>query len=273
MQEETLNQGRILAPLPQHIATRYITPLREGGSLPAIIEADDDRKYVMKFVGAGQGARVLTAEVMAGAIAERIGLNMPEMTLLYLDPVMAQTERHEEIMDLLRASSGTNLGFRFLEQAFAYNPLLNPQPMEDVTASLIVWLDSYIMNVDRTSRNVNLLISGRKVWVIDHGAAFFFHHTWDNLPERARSPFAFVREHTLLPIASELEGVDELVRTQLDDGFLREVVNLPPEEWLEYDDRIGDAAAQREAYFDFLRNRRDNSAIFVQEALRARAAL
>jgi len=273
MNNEKMRTGKLLAPLPQHIATRYITPLREGGSLPAVIEADDDRKYVMKFVGAGQGAKVLTAEVMAGAIAERIGLHLPEMTLLYLDPVMAQTERHEEIMDLLRASSGTNLGFRFLEQAFAYNPLLNPQPMEDVTASLIVWLDSYIMNVDRTSRNVNILIAGGKVWVIDHGAAFFFHHTWENLADRARSPFPFVREHTLLPIASELEEVDGLVRAQLEDDFLREVVELPPEEWLEYDDRIGDAAAQREAYFDFLRNRRDNSAIFVQEALRARASL
>ena len=241
--------------------------------MPAVIEADDDRKYVMKFVGAGQGAKVLTAEVIAGAIAERIGLNLPAMTLLSLDPVMAQTERHEEIMDLLRASSGTNLGFRFLEQAFPYNPLLNPQPMEDVTASLIVWLDSYIMNVDRTSRNVNILIAEGKVWVIDHGAAFFFHHTWDNLPDRPRSPFQFVREHTLLPIASELEEVDKLVHEQLEDDFLREVVNLPPDEWLEFDDRIGDAAAQREAYFDFLRSRRDHSAIFVQEALRARASL
>ena len=176
-------------------------------------------------------------------------------------------------MDLLRASSCTNLGFRFLEQAFAYNPLLNPQPMEDVTASQIVWLDSYIMNVDRTSRNVNILIAEGKVWVIDHGAAFFFHHTWDNLPERAQSPFAFVREHTLLPIASELEEVDALVRSQLEDDFLREVVNLPPEEWLVQDDRIGDSAAQRDAYFNFLRDRRDNSAIFVQEAIRARASL
>lgn len=268
-----MEELNVIPALPEHIATRYITPLREGGSLPAVIEADDDRKYVMKFVGAGQGAKVLTAEVMAGAIAERIGLHLPEMTLLYLDPVMAQTERHEEIMDLLRASSGTNLGFRFLEHAFAYNPLLNPQPMEDVTASQIVWLDSYILNVDRTPRNVNILIAEGKVWVIDHGAAFYFHHTWDNLEERARTPFPFVREHTLLPIASELEEVDALVRAQLEDDFLRAVVDLPPEEWLVYDDRIGDAAAQRAAYFTFLRDRRDASAIFVREALRARANL
>lgn len=265
-----MTQEQLLLPLPAHIATRYITPLREGGSLPAVVEADDDRKYVMKFVGAGQGAKVLTAEVIAGAIAERIGLHLPEMTLLYLDPVMAQTERHEEIMDLLRASSGTNLGFRFLEHAFAYNPLLNPQPMEDVTASQIVWLDSYIMNVDRTPRNVNILIAEGKVWVIDHGAAFYFHHSWSNLAERALDPFPFVREHTLLPFASELPEVDALVRAQLDDDFLRAVVDLPPDEWLEQDPRIGDAAAQRQAYFDFLRTRRDHAANFVQEAIRVR---
>lgn len=270
MNETKTNQG-LLPPLPEHIATRYLTPLREGGSLPAVIEADDDRLYVMKFVGAGQGPRVLTAEVMAGAIAQSIGLNLPEMALLYLDPVMAATERHEEIMDLLRASSGTNLGFRFLEQAFAYNPLLNPQPMDGMTASQIVWLDSYIMNVDRTARNVNILIAQGKVWVIDHGAAFYFHHTWENLAERARSPFAFVREHTLLPFANEMQEVDALVKAQLDDDFLRAVVELPPEEWLTHDERIGDASAQREAYFQFLRERRDASAVFVAEAVKARS--
>lgn len=267
---ETMAEEYTIPALEEHIATRYITPLREGGSLPAVVESEDDRTWVMKFVGAGQGAKVLTAEVMAGRIAERLGFNLPEMTLLHLDPIVAQTERHEEILDLLRASTGLSLGFRFLPNAFAYNPLLNPQPLDARLASQIVWFDSYIMNVDRTPRNVNILLAEGKLWVIDHGASFFFHHTWDNLPERALSPFAFVREHTLLPLASDLAEVDDEMRALLGDDVLRAIVEQPPAEWLAEDERIGDADAQREAYFTFLRDRRDNSQRFVQEAIRAR---
>src|SRR5215213_1602025 len=161
------------------VATRYITPLREGGSLPALVEADDGERYVMKFVGAGQGVKALVAELIAGEIGRNLGLRIPELVFMELEPGFGLNEPHEEIQDLLKASIGLNLGMRYLPSAFAYNPLMKPPP-EDPLASDIVWFDAYITNVDRTPRNVNMLIWEQQLWLIDHGAALYFHHDWNN---------------------------------------------------------------------------------------------
>ncbi len=258
--------------LPRRTATRYVTPLREGGSLPAVVEADDGKLYVMKFVGAGQGAKALIAEVLAGEIALQLGLDMPEMVLLDLDAAIGRSEADQEISDLLRASAGVNLGFRFLEGAFAYNVLQKPPPPPDL-ASAIVWFDAYVTNVDRTPRNVNMLMAEERLWLIDHGAALYFHHTWDDADGRSRSPFPLIKQHTLLPYATELRAADARLRPLLTDDLLQAVVALPPDAWLRYETRFASPAAQRTAYFDFLRSRRDAADIFLEEALDAHARL
>jgi hypothetical protein len=257
--------------IPTLTAMRYVMPLREGGSLPAIVEADDGALYVMKFIGAGQGAKALTAEVIAGEVGLALGLNIPDMVLLNLDPRLGRSEPNPDIQDLLRASSGLNLGHRYLPGSFAYNHLLQPPPGAD-EASAIVWFDAYITNVDRTSRNVNMLLSQRRLWLIDHGAALYFHHAWGDVAARSLNPFSMVREHTLLPHASRLEEVDGPLRALLTDELLHSIVEEVPDVWLEVDSTLGPPAAQRDAYLTFLRSRRDASSLFVQEAIRARAA-
>lgn len=258
--------------LPLRIATRYVTPLREGGSLPAIVEADDGGLYVMKFVGAGQGAKALVAEVIAGAIAVALGLDIPQMVLMELDPDLGRNEPDPEIRDLLRSSAGTNLGFRFLPGAFAYNPLLK-EPVAPDLASRIVWFDAYTTNVDRTPRNVNLLLARKKLWLIDHGAALYFHHTWEDALARSRTPFPHVKEHVLLPFAAQIGAADAALRPLLSDALLDEIVTLVPDAWLQYESRFDSLAAQRAAYHEFLVSRRDAADLFVQEAEDARARL
>lgn len=249
---------------------RYITPLREGGSLPAVVEADDGMLYVMKFVGAGQGSRALVAEVIAGGIAQELGLLVPEMVVLELDPVLARSEPHQEIQDLLRASVGANLGFAYLEGAFDYNPLLLP-PIEPELASRIVWLDAYVTNVDRTARNVNLLLAKDNLWLIDHGAALYFHHTWQDVDGRSRGAFPLIKDHVLLPQASRLQETDAASRDLLSDDTLRGIIDLVPEEWLADGRAPMSPSDQRATYLRFLAQRRDHSGIFVEEAMNARA--
>ncbi|HHY55294.1 MAG TPA: aminotransferase class I and II [Chloroflexi bacterium] len=250
-------------------ASRYIAPLREGGSLPAVVEADDGALYVMKFVGAGQGPKALIAELIAGEIGRALGLNVPELVFMELSPLLARTERHEEILDLLRASVGLNLGMRFLPGAFAYNPLLQPPPPADL-ASTIVWFDAFVTNVDRTDRNVNLLLWQQALWLIDHGAALYFHHDWATYHERARSPFPHIAHHTLLQLASELEAADAHAHRLLDAARLAAIVAETPDVWLALDAAFGNPAKLRAAYVAYLTERLENSAIFVEEALRAR---
>jgi hypothetical protein len=253
-------------------ATKYLSPLREGGSLPAIIEADDGELYVMKFVGAGQGAKALIAELVAGEIARTLGLAVPEIVLLKLDPIMGRSEPDAEIQDLLRASAGLNLGLRFLPNAFPYNILLQPPPPVEL-ASAIVWFDAYVTNVDRTSRNVNLLIAQDRLWLIDHGAALYFHHDWQDYLTRSRSPFPLIKDHTLLPFAANLVEADAALRRQLSPDILGRIVHLIPDEWLDHDPDFASQDEQRQAYVDYLLNRLEASAIFVEEAGRARAKL
>ena len=250
-------------------AMRYITPLREGGSVPAVIEADDGETYVLKFRAAGQGPKALVAELLGGEIGRQLGLNVPELLFVELDPLLARNEPHQEIRETITASAGLNLGMRFLPSAFAYNPLLKPTPDAELAAQ-IVWFDSYILNVDRTARNVNLLIWQQALWLIDHGAAFYFQHDWSTAQEKVRSPFAMVRQHVLLPFAGDFEAVDAQSKARLGDEVLQSIVGLLPDAWLGEEKLFADAEAQRQAYFNFLRQRRDESSFFVEEASRVR---
>lgn len=253
-------------------AVRYLTPLREGGSLPAVVEADDGELYVMKFRGAGQGPRALIAELVAGEIGRALGLPTPELVLIEMDGALGRSEPDPEIQDLLRASVGLNLGMRFLPGALAFNPLAKPRP-DSWLASSIVWFDAYVTNVDRTPRNVNMLIWEQDLWLIDHGAALYFHHDWDDYLARSRTPFAFTRQHVLLPLANDLQAVNESLRARLTDDLLWTVVAAIPAAWLGDEARFADADAHRQAYFDYLRSRREAADIFVKEAMDARAHL
>ncbi len=257
--------------LPTVHATRYVTPLREGGSLPAVVEADDGNRYVMKFVGAGQGAKALIAELISGEIGRILGLPVPELALIRMDETLGRSEPDPEIRDLLQASIGLNLGLRYLPNAFDFNILLAPPP-DEWLASQIVWFDAYITNVDRTPRNVNMLIWQGELWLIDHGASLYFHHSWDGFRERARNPFPMIRQHTLLSLATELEQADALLRVRLSTEALRAVVDLIPAEWLGGETLFDDVTAHRQGYVDYLTTRLAAAEIFVQEANLARNA-
>lgn len=254
------------------VATRYITPLREGGSLPALVEADDGELYVLKFSGAGQGVKALIAELVAGEIARRLDLLVPELVLVELEPGIGRNEANAEIQDLLQASVGLNLGMRYLPSAFAYHQLLEPPPPPEL-ASEIVWFDAYVTNVDRTSRNVNLLIWEEKLWLIDHGAALYFHHDWQNYMDRAQTPFSMIKQHTLLPYATDLDGADARLKPRLSDELLQEVVGMVPDAWLGDEEQFETPEAHRAAYVAYLANRRAAAPIFVKEAAHARTQL
>lgn len=252
-------------------ATRYLLPLREGGSLPAIVEAEDGELYVMKFHGAGQGPKVLLAELIAGELGRALGLNVPELLLLELDPAFGRAERDPEIQALLRASSGLNLGMRYLPSAFAFNELLVPPP-DPLLASQIVWFDAYITNVDRTARNVNMLLWQKDLWLIDHGAALYFHYDWDDYAARSQSNFARVKEHALLRFASQLPTADALLRPRITPHLLQAILELLPAVWLAEESRFVSPAEQRAAYLDYLLRRLAAADTFVQEAMDAHAA-
>lgn len=214
--------------------TRYIMPLREGGSLPALAEAEDGFKYVVKFRGAGHGTKALIAELIGGEIARVLGLRVPELVFLQLDEAFGQAEGDEEIQDLLKASRGLNLGLHFLSGALAFDPTVNVIDAE--LASKIVWLDALLTNIDRTVRNTNLLMWHKELWLIDHGSSLYFHYSWTNWQKHALSPFAEVKNHVLLPRASQLAEVDAGLKTRLTPERIREVVALIPEDWLNWDD-------------------------------------
>ena len=251
--------------------TRYITPLREGGSLPALAEADDDFKYVVKFRGGGHGAKALIAEYIGGEIARRAGLKVPELVFLDLDEDFGRTEPDEEVQDLLRASTGLNLGLHFLSGALGWDVSVNRT--DAATASRIVWLDAFITNVDRTFRNTNMLLWNRELWLIDHGSSLYFHHSWDGWEKAALSPFPYVKDHALLRQASELEEADALMHSRIDDAFIDDLVASIPEEWLLQASETVTPDEQRRVYAQFLKSRLANSQIFVSHAIDARKQL
>lgn len=251
--------------------TRYVTPLREGGSLPAIVEADDEFLYVLKFRGAGQGVKALIAELIGGEIARVLGFKVPELVFAHLDTALGRTEPDEEIQDLLRASSGLNLGLHYLSGAITFDPLVTA--VEPKLASRIVWLDGLLTNVDRTARNTNMLIWHKELWLIDHGASLYFHHSWENWEEQARRPFGQVKDHVLLPQATELDAVDAEFRAILSTERLQAIMALIPDEWLTDEPSLESASAKRQVYVQFLETRLALSEIFVKEAQYAREAL
>lgn len=251
--------------------TRYAKPLREGGSLPALVEADDDFLYVLKFRGAGQGTKALIAELIGGELARALGLRVPELVFANLDEAFGRTEPDEEIQDLLRASEGLNLGLHYLSGAITFDPIVNS--VDARLASQIVWLDCLIMNVDRTARNTNMLIWHKELWLIDHGAALYFHHGSPDWTEQSKRPFVQVKDHVLLPQASELQTVDAEFRQRLTPERIDAIVALIPDDWLMHEPDSATPAEQRQAYGQFLISRLANSEIFVNAATDARHAL
>ncbi len=250
-------------------ATRYVTPLREGGSLPAIIEADDDGMYVLKFRGAGQGTKALIAELLAGELARTAGLPVPELVFVALDPEIAKTEPDPEIQDLIRASGGLNLGLDYLPGSVMFDPVAE-KPASDL-ASRIVWFDAYVTNIDRTPRNANLLMWHRKLWLIDHGAALYFHHSWTDMDRRPKDPFALIKDHILLPFASALEAVDGPMTTTITENAIREIVGWIPDDWMYGDSSFPTTTENREAYVKYLLRRLEEPRYFLEEAIRARS--
>ncbi len=249
-------------------ATRYVTPLREGGSMPAVVEADDDGMYVLKFRGAGQGAKALVAELVAGEIARRLALPVPEIVLMALDPDLARTEPDPEIQHLIRESAGLNLALDYLPGSVNFDPVAE-QPSGEL-ASRIVWFDAYVSNVDRTPRNTNLLMWHRQLRLIDHGAALYFQHGWDGGSDHAGSPFKMIKDHVLLPWADALAEADATLAPLLDRSVLHDIVAQVPDAWLLGPDAFGDPPTQRAAYVDYLVRRLDQRQAFVQEAIHAR---
>ena len=252
-------------------ATRYVTPLREGGSVPALVEADDDGLYVVKLIGAGHGRKALVAELLAGELARHLGLPVPDQVLVELDPVLAKAEPDGEIRELLERSAGTNIGLDFLPGALAFAPAVGPPPEPDLAAG-VVWLDAYTTNVDRTPRNPNLIVWHRRLHLIDHGSALYVHHTWRNPMEHARRPFEAIHDHVLLPFASSIEAADERLAPLVSRPFLEVLADAIPDDWLEREAGLEDPASHRRAYVDYLAARLEAPRAFVAEAERARAA-
>jgi hypothetical protein len=248
--------------------TRYVTPLREGGSMPAIAEADDDFLYVLKFRGAGQGVKALIAELIGGEIARAVGLRVPELVFANLDEAFGRTEPDEEVQDLLKASVGLNLALHYLSGAITFDPLVTA--VEDNLASEIVWLDCLLTNMDRTARNTNMLLWHKELWLIDHGAALYFHHSMQNWEEQALKPFSLVKDHVLLPFANNLTEVDRKFKEILTSAKIREIVSLIPDEWLNRDGSLESVEQHRNIYADFLESRLKHSEIFINEAEHAR---
>ena len=253
-------------------ATQYVTALREGGSLPAIIEADDLGLYVLKFRGAGQGPLALVAELVAGEIGRALGLNVPELVFVEVEAALGRNEPDQEIRDLLKASVGLNLALDYLPGSTMFDPAAGDKA-DAATASMAVWFDSFVSNVDRTPRNANLLMWHRELYCIDHGAALYYHHDWPTLLDRTESPFREVKNHILLPWASALDEATDQARGLLTAEFFEEVLEAVPDKWLlKVDDGLP-ADEKRQVYLDFLARRLKSAPVFVEEAKRARAEL
>jgi len=253
-------------------ATRYVVPLREGGSLPAIVEADDLGLYVVKFRGAGQGLLALIAEIIAGEIGRALGLRVPELVLVNIDPALGRNEPDYEIRQLLKASPGLNLGLDFLPGATMFDPAARDTAPPD-EASLLVWFDAFVLNVDRTPRNANLLVWHRKLYPIDHGAALFFHHNWATREQKIAAPFPEIAQHILLPWAAQIPAAAARAHQLLTPAVLEAAIQHVPEEWLAAASDGISPAERRSGYLDFFTRRLAAADTFEQEAIRAHARL
>lgn len=251
--------------------TRYILPMREGGSLPVLGEADDGFKYVVKLRGAGHGKKALIAEFLGSMIAKAFKFNVPETVLLNLSGMFGITEPDQEVQELMRNSEGLNVGLHFLSGAATFDPAVNT--VDPLTASRIVWLDAFLTNVDRTRLNPNMMIWNNSLWLIDNGASFYFHHSWRDPRHAALDPFPYIKNHVFLPYATRLEEADKLMRQAITPRTLTKIVSLIPREWLDESDSGLSPDERREAYTDFLLDRLKNSSIFVREAMKQQKLL
>jgi len=253
-------------------ATRYVTPLREGGSMPAIVEADDFGLYVLKFRGAGQGVLALAAELICAGIARVLELPVPEVVFASVDTELGRNEGDPEIRELLQASVGNNLAVDYLPGSAMFDPAARDR-VDPVLAARTVWFDAFITNVDRTARNPNLLCWRRSLYLIDHGAALYFHHDWNDLETRARSRFPLIRDHVLLPWAAGLEDADVWLRPRLTRSVLEEILRQAPDEWLLPAHGAETPEAKRAGYVEYFLTRLEAAPLFVEEAQHARARL
>lgn len=249
------------------VATRYVTPLREGGSLPAIVEGDDEGMYVLKFRGAGQGPKALIAELIAGELARAAGLPVPELVFMELDAELARTEPDPEIQELIKASIGLNIALDYLPGSVMFDPVAARPDAE--LASAIVWFDAYVTNVDRTARNTNMLMWHRQLWLIDHGAALYFHHSWDGYSARSKDKFPMVKSHVLLPFATGLSDASARLSARITPEVIRDIVALVPDSWLAGDPTFSSPDQYRAAYIQYLTQRLEAPQAFLQEALNA----
>ncbi|MCH5226134.1 MAG: aminotransferase class I and II [Muribaculaceae bacterium] len=245
--------------------TRYIEPLREGGSLPALAEASDGFKYVVKLKGAGHGLKSLVAELIGTLVAKAFKFKVPEPVTLDLSHLFGITEPDPEVQELLRKSEGLNLGLHFLNGAFTFDPAVNE--IDPLTASKIVWLDAFLENVDRSRLNTNMMIWNGDLWLIDHGASLYFHHSGKNPEEAALDPFPYIRNHALLPFASELEKADKLMRQAITPRTLEKIVDIVPEDWLIDETGRKSREELRNGYKKFLTMRLANSSVFTKSAI------
>lgn len=261
--------------LPVYTASRYVVPLKEGGSLPAILDTDEGGTFVTKFRGAGQGARALVAEIIVGGLGRALELPVPDLAIIELDESFGRSERDPEIQDILKASRGINVGLRYLPGAFNYDPVAMPDVDPELAAS-IIWLDAFVTNIDRTPRNPNLMMWEDRVWMIDHGAALYFHHNWDSLDEtRIRTPFAAIRDHVLLPFAGDLDAADAMMTARITSEVLHDVLALVPDALLMdapsgVEPPFQTAAANRDAYLGYFQTRLQAPRLFAEAAVQAR---
>jgi hypothetical protein len=252
-------------------AARYVTPLREGGSLPAIIEADDDGLYVLKFRGAGQGPKALIAELIAGELTRAVGLQVPEIVFVELKAELARTEGDPEIRELIQRSAGLNLALDYLPGSVMFNPVADN--IDETLASSIVWFDAFISNIDRTIRNTNMLLWHRRLYLIDHGASLYFHHKWNDYLEKSKDPFPFIKDHALLKYASFLEKADKELSVKIKTELIQDIISNIPESWLEADSHSASIIKIKDAYIEYLINRIEQPHYFLEEAVRARSIL
>jgi len=248
-------------------------PLREGGSLPALAEADDDFKYVVKFRGAGHGTKALIAELIGGEIARSLGLRVPEIVFLNLDEAFGRTQADEEIQDLLQNSRGLNIGLHFLSGALGFDPIAHT--IDSDTATHIVWMDAFLTNIDRTIRNTNMLIWHKELWLIDHGSCLYFHYSWENREKHITNPFSPIKDHVLLPYIdlNTLKEIDQINKRILTPDRINSIVCVIPDNWLNWEDIESNPQQIREIYNQFLNERLEHSEIFVKEIEHAKEIL
>jgi hypothetical protein len=267
----TSGQALARAPeLPRLVGARYVVPLREGGSLPAVVDTERGGTFVVKFRGAGQGPKALIAEAVVASIGLALVLPVPTPAVVDLDDGFGRSEPDPEIQDILQASIGSNFGLAYVPGALAFDPAVDGALLTPELAADVVWLDAYVTNVDRTPRNTNLLVCGQQVWLIDHGAALFIHHRWSGWRGRIQSPFTQIADHVLLSFAGDLEAADARLRPKLTPELLNHIIQDLPEEWLSKEDEFADIQQQRGAYLTYLTERLNGPRAWLDEAIAAK---